>query len=43
MIQIFFEGKGVQINNILYVLGLQSNLLSIRQLAERGINCLFGL
>jgi hypothetical protein len=28
-------------NDVLYVPGLQGNLLSIRQLAERGIDCLF--
>jgi hypothetical protein len=28
---------------VLYVPGLQGNLLSIKQLAERGINCLFSL
>jgi hypothetical protein len=41
MIQVHFGGEDVQINDVLYVLGLQGNLLSIRQLAERGIDCLF--
>jgi hypothetical protein len=40
-IQVQFEGEDIQINDVLYVPGLQGNLLSIGQLAERGINCLF--
>jgi hypothetical protein len=36
-----FKGEWVQVHQVLYVPGLQANLLSIGQLAERGIMCLF--
>jgi len=40
-IQVQFEGEDVQISNVLYVPGLQGNLLSVGQLTERGIECQF--
>jgi hypothetical protein len=43
MVQVLFRGEDIQINDVLYVPGLQGNLLSIEQLAERDIDCLFGL
>jgi len=40
-VQARFE-QDIRINDVLYVPDLQANLLSIGQLAERGITCLFG-
>jgi hypothetical protein len=40
-IRVQFEGDWTQIHKVLYVPGLQGNLLSVGQLAERGIECLF--
>jgi hypothetical protein len=40
-IRVRFEGEWVQVHQVLYVPGLQGNLLSVGQLAERGIMCLF--
>ena len=40
-IRVRFEGEWTQIYQVLYVPGLQGNLLSVGQLAERGIECLF--
>ena len=40
-IRVQFEGTWVQIHQVLYVPGLQGNLLSIGQLAEKGIECHF--
>ena len=40
-IQVHFE-ENAWIDDVLYVSDLQANLLSIGQLAERGITCLFG-
>jgi len=42
-VKVQFEGKDVQIHNVLYVPGLQGNLLSVGQLAERDIDCIFSL
>src|SRR5947209_5749874 len=39
-VQVRFE-ENAQPDGVLYVPGLQANLLSIGQLAERGITCLF--
>lgn len=41
-VRVQFEGEWVQVHQVLYVPGLQGNLLSVGQLAERGIDCLFG-
>ena len=40
-IRIRFGGEWVQVHQVLYVPGLQGNLLSVGQLAEKGIMCLF--
>jgi hypothetical protein len=40
-IRVRFGGEWVQVHQVLYVPGLQGNLLSVGQLAERGIMCLF--
>jgi hypothetical protein len=40
-IRVQFEGEWTQIYQVLYVPGLQGNLLSVGQLAEKGIECLF--
>jgi gag-polypeptide of LTR copia-type len=41
IIQVQFEGEDVLIDGVLYVPGLQGNLLSVGQLVERGIKCSF--
>ena len=40
-IRVRFGGEWVWVHQVLYVPGLQGNLLSIGQLAENGIECLF--
>ena len=40
-IRVQFEGTWVQIHQVLYVPGLQGNLLSVGQLAEKDIGCQF--
>ena len=41
MVRVHFGGEWVRIDKVLYVPGLQGNLLSIGQLAERDIECRF--